>query len=229
MPVTAAGVFSTAAVFGQEVRQKERFAMSASRPPEITHQQFLLGAALLEGSLVVVAFMLGWLVSVSPTSTLAWNLTDLGLGMLAAGPLLALLAVCYLLPGSGLRQIREFMRDTLGPFLARCRIIDLLLLAVLAGVCEEILFRGLLFLFFRQFNMGLAVIVSSVTFGMAHMVTPLYAFLAGMAGLYLTALLAVDPEANLLLPIAAHAAYDFVAFLVVVHDFRKKRGLRLEI
>ena len=195
--------------------------MTDSRPPQLTHQQFLTGAALLEGSLVVVAFALGWMVNLSPTSTLVWNWTDLGLGILAAVPLLLLLAVCYLLPGNGVRQIRTFMRDTLGPFLSRCRIIDLFLLAVLAGFCEEILFRGLLFLFFRQFSTGLAVIVASVTFGMAHMVTPVYAFLAGIAGLYLTALMAVDPQSNLLLPIAAHAAYDFVAFVVVVQDFRR--------
>ena len=199
---------------------------STPTPPNLTHQEFLTGAAVVEGALVLVAFGLGWLVNHSHTSTLLWNWTDLGLGILAAGPLLILLAVCFHLPGSGLRQIREFMRDTLGPFLARCRVVDLCLLAVLAGFCEEILFRGLLFSFFRQFSIGLAVIVSSVTFGMAHMVTPLYAFLAGMAGLYLTALMAVDPSSNLLLPVTAHATYDLVAFFVVVHDYRKHGGSR---
>ena len=134
--------------------------------------------------------------------------------------LLVLLGV-LLFPTSGIQQIREFMRDTLGPLLSRCRSIDLLLLAILAGLCEEVLFRGFLFAYVWQFNQSLAVIVCNLAFGLAHLVTPLYAFLAAIAGLYLTALLAVDPSPNLLLPITAHAAYDFVAFLIIVREFRR--------
>ena len=113
------------------------------------------------------------------------------------------------------------MRDTLGPLLSRCRTADLLLLAILAGLCEEVLFRGFLYGYVRQFDRGLAILICNLAFGLAHLVTPLYAFLAAMAGLYLTALIAVDPSPNLLVPIIAHAAYDFVAFLIVVRDFRK--------
>ena len=168
------------------------------QPPHritLTHSQFLVAAALLEGGLLVAAFALGWIVGHNPTATLFWNLN----------------------------RIREFMRDTIGPFLARCRLIDLVLLAMLAGMCEEILFRGLVFQFLSEFDRGMAIIVSNLLFALAHVVTPLYAFLAAMAGLYLTALLVVDPSPNLLLPIVAHAAYDFIAFLVVVRDFKRHR------
>lgn len=187
----------------------------------LTHSQFLIAAALLEGGLVVVAFVLGWMVGHNPTETLSWNRNDFVLGVLTAGPLLLLLAVCLILPSQGIQQIREFLRDTIGPFLFRCRLMDLALLAALAGLCEEILFRGLVFQFLRQFHPGLAIIVSNLLFGLAHLVTPLYALLAAMAGLYLTALMVIDPSSNLLLPIVAHAVYDFVAFLVIIRDFRR--------
>lgn len=196
--------------------------MPGERPSvKLTHSQFLVGAAAVEGSLLLTAFFLGWLMKFSPTQDLYWDWVDFQRGLLAALPMLLMLVAFLLIPTRGIRLIREFMRDTLGPLLARCRVIDLLLLAVLAGVCEEVLFRGFLFGYIRQFNPGLAIIVSNLAFGLAHLVTPLYAFLAAMAGLYLTALLAVDPSPNLLIPILAHVVYDFVAFLYLVHDYHR--------
>ncbi|MCH2210979.1 MAG: CPBP family intramembrane metalloprotease [Fuerstiella sp.] len=196
--------------------------MTEIRPPsKITHSQFLVGAGVTEGLMLLAAFFLGWLMEFHPTEDLYWNWIDLGYGLLSTLPMLFVLIAMLLLPGSGIRGIREFLRDTLGPFLSGCRIIDLLLLAVLAGVCEEVLFRGFVYGYVRQFNQGLAILICNMAFGLAHLVTPLYAFLAAIAGLYLTALVAVDPSPNLLIPITAHAGYDFVVFLFVVHEFRR--------
>ncbi len=202
--------------------------MESGRPPlKLTTSQFLVGGAVLEGILLATAFLLGWLMNFSPTQDLYWNLTDLGLGLLATGPLMLLLLAMFILPASGIQGIREFMRDTLGPLLARCRVIDLFLLAVLAGLCEEVLFRGFLFGWIWQYNRTFAVLFCNLIFGMAHCVTPLYGFLAAMAGLYLTALLAIDPSPNLLIPITTHTVYDFIAFLIVVHDYRRHREQQL--
>lgn len=196
--------------------------MSEDRAPlKLTHSQFLIGAGVTEGALLLAAFFLGWLMDISPTRDLSWHWTDFGYGLLAAIPMLLLLLAVLLVPLSGITHIREFMRDTLGPLLSRCSTLDLLLLAILAGLCEEVLFRGFLYGYVRQFDRGLAILICNLAFGLAHMVTPLYAFLAAMAGLYLTALVAIDPSPNLLVPIVAHAAYDFAAFLVVVRDFRR--------
>jgi len=196
--------------------------MADGRPPlKFTPSQFLVGAAVLEGILLATAFLLGWLMDFSPTQDLYWDLKDLGLGLLATGPLMLLMLAMLFLPGSGIQGIRKFMRDTLGPLLARCRVIDLFFLALLAGLCEEVLFRGFLFGWIWQYNRTFAVTICNLIFGMAHCVTPLYGFLAAMAGLYLTALMAVDPSPNLLIPITTHTVYDFIAFLIVVHDYRR--------
>ena len=105
-------------------------------------------------------------------------------------------------------------------------VLVLTVLAVLAGLCEEILFRGLVFQFLRPVHQGMAILVCNLLFGLAHLITPLYAVLAALAGLYLTGLMVLAPDSNLLVPITAHAVYDFFAFLIVVRDFRLHRKQR---
>lgn len=191
----------------------------------LTHTQFLTSAGLFEGGLLVAAFVAGAWAGIPPTDHLWWSAEDFGLGLLAILPMLVLLAVCFLSPAEGLKAIRVFLRDSLGPLLDRCRLTDLLYLALLAGVCEEFLFRGFLYFWIRSWNTIAAVLICNLLFALAHAITPMYALLAGVIGLYLTALLAVDPTPNLLIPITAHAAYDFIAFVVVVRDYRKSGGV----
>jgi membrane protease YdiL (CAAX protease family) len=192
-------------------------------PPRqtLTVSQFLIGAGLFEGALLLVAFALGVVVDVHPTAELIWSWQDFGVGLLATVPMLFLLVACFLSKANGLRQIREFLRETLGPLLDRCRIVDILFLALLAGICEEVLFRGLLYQWIRAWNATLAILVCNLLFAVAHSITPLYAMLAGLIGLYLTALMTGDSTPNLLIPMTAHAAYDFVAFLVILWDYRR--------
>jgi membrane protease YdiL (CAAX protease family) len=194
------------------------------QPPQsepLTHSQFLIGAGLFEGGLLLIALLLGALVDVRPTGQLTWSLTDLGLGLVATAPMLLMLAAGYLSSSKGIRQIREFLREAIGPFLDQCRLIDLFLLAVLAGVCEEILFRGFLYEWIRGWNPPIAILFTNLLFGLAHSITPLYAMLAALIGLYLTALMSVGSSPNLLIPVTAHTTYDFIAFLVVLWDYRR--------
>jgi membrane protease YdiL (CAAX protease family) len=187
----------------------------------MTQSQFLTTATVFQGSVLVAAFIAGWLTGVSPTGLLDWSLADFLTGVLATGPMLILLAACVLTPVNGLQDIRKFLRDFLGPFLSRCHWYELLLLALLAGVCEEIAFRGFLYVWIREWNPFLAIFATNFLFGLAHSVTPLYAMLAGFIGLYLTALLEADATPNLLIPITAHALYDLVAFAVVIRDYQR--------
>ena len=200
--------------------------MKPSSGPTITltHSQFLISAAAFEGLLLVVAFGLGWLLNCHPTAKLYWSLNDFWLGILATIPLLLLLAVCLLSTARAVVAIRVFLRETMGPLLNRCNLLDLLLLALLAGLCEEILFLGFIYFVIEPWNATLAVFVSNLAFGAAHAITPFYAMLASFMGLYLTALVAADSTPNLLIPITAHTFYDFVAFLVVVWDWRKTQS-----
>jgi CAAX protease family protein len=197
-------------------------AETPQNPRTLTHSQFLTGTALFEGGLLAVAFVLGWVLDVNPTGLLSWSWQDCLWGLLATLPMLLMLALCFLSRFKGVLAIRTFLRDLLGPLLVRCRLHDLFLLALLAGVCEEVLFRGLVYGWLAPINLPVAIFAATVLFGAAHAVTLVYGLLAGILGLYLTALLAFDPTPNLLIPIVAHTVYDFVAFLFVVRDYRSE-------
>lgn len=191
---------------------------------ELSHSQFLISVGLFEGALLAVAFFGGWILDCPATATLNWSLEDFGLGLLATVPMLAMLAICVMSQSEAMKNVRAFQRDTVGHLLDECRWYDIVLLALLAGVCEEILFRGFLYLWLARFNSIIAVLISNLAFGAAHAATQLYFILAAFLGLYLTALIAVDPTPNLLIPITAHTVYDIAAFAVVLCDYRKQEG-----
>lgn len=57
-------------------------------------------------------------------------------------------------------------------------------------------------------------------FALVHWISPLYALLAGLTGIYLGFALDVGGERNLLVPILIHSLYDIVAFLAVAASYR---------
>jgi hypothetical protein len=112
------------------------------------------------------------------------------------------------------------------PLFAACNWLDLAIIAVLAGLGEELLFRGLIqevsaVLIGGAVGRWSACIGTSVLFGLAHWITPTYAVLAALIGFYLGWLWLTS--GNLLLPITAHALYDFVV-LAYLLKLRRREG-----
>lgn len=64
------------------------------------------------------------------------------------------------------------------------------------------------------------LIGSNLVFALAHFITPTYALITGLMGVYLGFLLDAGGQRNLLTPILVHTLYDFLAFVVVVRTFR---------
>ena len=182
--------------------------------------QFLNFAGVFEGGLALLALGLGWLVSINPVEHLFWDWRALVWGVLGAGPLFALFVAVYLWPIGPFRTIRGFLSRELAPSLANLTWYDLILMALLAGVAEELLFRGLL-------EPWIGRPWSNVLFGLAHIVTPTYGLLTFLVGLYLSWLMTMGdlswlivvpdaPSPNLLAPIVTHAVHDYLAFLMIV-------------
>ncbi len=202
----------------------------SGRPRETIMQQvmtrgsFLNLAALFEGSLFIVALGLGWVADIDPLARVRLEWSAAGWGIAGALPLLAVFLVSQKTQLGPLRRINDFLRETLGPLLAVCRWYDLVLLALLAGVCEETLFRGLVQPWLEKWSPLVGLIGANVLFGLAHFITPTYAILAAGTGVYLSLLMDIagSEQRNLLIPILAHAVYDFLAFLVVVRDYRRR-------
>jgi membrane protease YdiL (CAAX protease family) len=135
-------------------------------------------------------------------------------GLAATIPMFGLFALAYRFPVGPFRKIKQFLLVALGPALSACRWYDLLLVAFVAGVGEELLFRGVL-------HPKLGIWGSNILFGLVHCITPAYAVTAGLIGACLGWLF--DASGNLLAPVLAHSVYDFLAFLVVARDVRRER------
>ena len=94
--------------------------------------------------------------------------------------------------------------------------IDMVLIAALAGLGEEVFFRGVMQTALAgSVGVWAAVALASVVFGLAHFLTLTYAVYATVIGVYLGALLIVS--GNLLVPILAHAVYDLLALVYLVY------------
>jgi membrane protease YdiL (CAAX protease family) len=186
--------------------------------------QFLRLATWFEGGLILIAYAVGWLVSVDPLAHWAADPMALVWGIAGTLPLYVLFAVTYSVPIAGMRDIKRFLVEKLGPFLGGCRWPELLYLGFLAGISEEILFRGLLQPWFeRDWGWLGGLVFSNMIFALVHWVTPLYALLAGLTGAYLGLALDFGGERNLSIPVLIHAIYDFLAFLAVARTYRRGR------
>lgn len=172
---------------------------------------------LFEAALAPVALLAGWALGQHPLADFAWDGRAAVLGLLAAVPMLAALAVALRWPVGPLGRIRAFFERELAPALRGCGWPDLALISVAAGVGEEMLFRGVLQGgLARLLGPGAAVAAAGAVFGLLHPVSIAYVVIAGLLGAYLG--LVWLATGNLLAAMVAHAVYDFVALVVVLRD-----------
>ena len=106
------------------------------------------------------------------------------------------------------------------PLFRECRLLDLAVISALAGLGEEMLFRGVVQQAVADWVDGergiwVGLALAALLFGLVHMITPTYAVLAGLIGLYL-GWIWIATDRNLLVPIVTHAAYDFLALVYLV-------------
>ncbi len=158
----------------------------------------------------------------------AWALVggtayELAWGVLAAGPPLVGLALFRRLSWGWFGELNRTVNQFLIPLFRPLPVWKLGMIALLAGVGEELLFRGVLQPLLADWagRTG-GLVITSVVFGLAHAVTSLYAILAGLASAYL-GWLAYEFE-GLAVPIVAHAVYDFAALLMLVRRGNSKQG-----
>jgi membrane protease YdiL (CAAX protease family) len=186
-------------------------------PDPPTHRQtVVLLAILVEGGLIVLAWSLGWLLGPLPLDSFSWSTAGALWGLLATVPMLALFLLMLRWPVGPLLRIKRFSEEVLRPLLAPCSVLDLLGISVLAGLGEEMLFRGVLQRAFADWmrNPWPALVLASVLFGLLHAVTLTYALLATLMGAYLGWLW--HYTGNLLPAVIAHALYDFLALLFLL-------------
>jgi hypothetical protein len=188
----------------------------------------LIYAAIAVESLIAVAALgLGWLVGVRTTDSLLWSPSDAAFGLFAAAVLFLALVAGWRLSFPPVAHLREVAEQLIVPLFRHSRLWQLGLLSIAAGFGEELLFRGLIQQGLAERIGGvpgtvIAVTVATVLFGLAHYVTHTYALLAGLVGLFFSGLILYFE--NLLVPIVAHAAYDFAALVFLLWRDRRMQA-----
>lgn len=113
---------------------------------------------------------------------------------------------------SGLMSSSEGYEDTMNNLYAASFPLQILCLGILIPICEELVFRGLMFRRLRQGNSFLAAaLYSSVVFGFLHanMVQMLYGFTLGLTFCYL-----YEKYGSVKAPVFAHISSNVVSVLL---------------
>ncbi|CAB9528314.1 CAAX protease self-immunity [Seminavis robusta] len=172
---------------------------------------------LILGSIAVAALVGTPRFGLGPGFDLSWS--AVGTGVLLTLPLGILAALLDLVEErfQALKDVTKATQRSVlallgGEFKPVIALVTSLALGCVAGLGEEMLFRGVLqFELSARFGEVLAIGLSSVIFGLLHAVTPLYAILATLASVYFGAIYIWS--SNLAVPIVTHAFYDLVALL----------------
>ena len=170
---------------------------------------------IFEGALVGLAMGLGWWVGQPPFARMSLEWQAIVLGVVATWPPLLGMWWCTRSSWGPLHRLTQEVLDKIVPFFAECSLLELTLVAVAAGLGEEVLFRGVIQLALTDWlGPFAALLLTSALFGLGHLITPTYAAIATILGLYLGGLLIVSD--NLLPAILVHAGYDLGALLYLI-------------
>ncbi|MGC8639075.1 MAG: CPBP family intramembrane glutamic endopeptidase [Isosphaeraceae bacterium] len=168
----------------------------------------IMFAVFFEGGLAPLSLLLGWWWGHNPLQQFSWNAGDALKGVIAALPMIGLFLVVLRWPIGPLRKIKSFCEDEFVPLLAGSSWSDMALIAISAGVGEEMLFRGAI-----QTSLGAwlgdlwGLSLAGLLFGMLHPISIPYIVVTFGVGLFLGGEYVYT--GNLLAVIVTHALYDF--------------------
>ena len=91
-----------------------------------------------------MAVGLGWLVGQSPLETLHWDVRGLLVSPLLALPPLGLVWLCLWRPIGPLADLVRVVDQMLTPLFRQCTLAEMAIICLLAGLGEEMLFRGVI-------------------------------------------------------------------------------------
>ncbi len=176
---------------------------------------FVPWALLVEGSLIAVALVLSWIFDQPPLGEFALEPSAIAWGIAATVPMLLLFFVIRAIPWRILARLRSIVDRQVLPLFRGWSVWDLASLSLVAGVAEEMLFRGVIQdVIARGTGPLWALLIASVIFGAVHTITPAYAVVATLLGLWLGGVYLYT--GNLLAAMIAHALYDFLALIVML-------------
>ena len=110
-----------------------------------------------------------------------------------------------------LGSLRKTIINDIRVIFSKTKLLDLCLISILAGLAEELLFRGVI-------QVKLGIVGASIIFGLLHFITPAYCVIATIMGFYLGFLF--QYYESLLIPIQLHFIYDLGALIYLRYYVR---------
>lgn len=171
-----------------------------------------------EAGLGVVAVMLALIFGLSPWLDFQFNAAAWWLGLLATVPMLVGLVVFRSGTWRWARELHDFVRQVVVPLFRGAPWWGIMLVALAAGIGEELLFRGVIQAGLEKLLGPLAgLLLASLLFGLAHAMTRAYFIVTAIVGVYLGLL--YQWTGNLLIPVIVHFLYDWVALQFYVSRY----------
>jgi len=178
-------------------------------------------AVVVEGALALGAIVLAWLLRVElrqqfPATPWAWIEASLR-GIALTLPMLVFFWWLVRSPYDSLLRLRQQVERIVGELFPAASLSQFALIALLAGVGEELLFRGVLQSIFQRWTTpAVGLLLASLMFGAAHALSRTYFTLATVIGVYFGWF--VLHFHDLVAPIVAHSLYDFIALVYIARN-----------
>ena len=179
-----------------------------------------VAAVQVEGGLAVLAIVIAWFAGISLRDMFVLEPFPILIAVVGTVPMLVFCRLVYVLPFKTVEFTRRFLQSVYRDFIRHCTVIQLLLVAIMSGVGEELMFRGILQTSITNgcgggtWGLAIGIVLTSALFGLVHPINKLYVFLCFVIGIYLGLLFAWSGN-NLIVPIIIHAIYNFVIFLAM--------------
>jgi len=148
---------------------------------EYPRRKIMIIALLVEGITLALAMILARYFDIDLLPLSVNFIRDSIIG--AAGALIPFCFFVYLMSEkageiSMFRPIRRIVTNDIKGIFLNAELIDIIIIALIAGIAEEMLFRGVL-----QIRFG--IVAASIVFGLLHYISPAYVIIAALMGLYM--------------------------------------------
>ena len=186
----------------------------------MNRKTLLLVTLFVEGGLYVIGLLLmGGSGALRESFSLSWSATFFAL--LLSLPMFAVLFFTERSEWEPLSRLGNEILEKVVPIFANSSVVDLMLIALLAGVGEELFFRGWLQgALASRFGIWSGILAASAIFGFAHYLSSTYAIYAFITGIYLGMIYYLTE--NLYVVMLIHGLYDFIALVYLVRKEKEK-------
>lgn len=175
--------------------------------PNYSRRKLLILTSLVEGGVLLLALLIARLCGIKlfPLSDNVFR--DVLLG--TVGALFPLFLFIFFLSERAkniplVDTLRNIIVNDISFIFSKTKLPDLILISILAGFAEEMLFRGII-------QVKLGIVAASIIFGLLHFITPAYFIFATIMGFYLGFIF--QHYESLLVPIQLHFVYDLSALV----------------